>query len=97
MASKKESLLKKREKKFNELIKYGGFIKGTISPVRKKGSEGPEYYHLTYKDQQQKTHTKYIPIRLLEQAQKAIDHHKRVNDIINEISEINLALLKEKD
>ena len=51
-------------------------------------------YHLTVKDENQKTVTKYISKKQLVQVQEGIKNIKKVGVIINKISRINLEIYK---
>ena len=93
MTTKKDVLTKRRDRKLSEILKYSDFIKGSLHEVRRKGKT-ENSFHLTYKDENQKTHTRYISMKDLKKAEKALDYMKKVNHIISDISEINLDLLK---
>jgi hypothetical protein len=96
MATKKDMLIKKRSRKLSEILKYSDFVKGSLHEVRRRGKT-ENSFHLTYKDENQKTHTRYISRNDLKKAEKAIDYMKKVNHIISDISEINLELMKLDD
>ncbi len=95
MAAAKDQLLKKRLKLFNEIKRNLDFIKGSITKVTRKNKNIGEFYHLTYKDSTQKTQTKYIPIRLLKKIQSGIQKMNKIKKLINEISKINIEILKQ--
>lgn len=96
MAEKKETLLKRRFRKMEKIKKNLDFIKGSISKVSRENKAAGEFYHLTYKDEKQKTHTKYIPANLVKEVKKGIRKMEKVRKLINEISIINIELLKRR-
>lgn len=95
MSSKKDRLLKKRNKLFYEVEKNLDFIKGSLVKVSRKNRIKGDFYHLTYKDENQKTHTMYIPSRLVKSADKGIKKMEKIKIVMSEISKINIELLKE--
>ena len=96
MSTKKVTLQRRKAKMLNEILKHDDFVKATIYRVRRKGKEG-NFYHLTYKDENQKTHTKYISEEERKKAENAIDSMQSVNKLINEVSKINIELIKLTD
>ena len=44
-----------------------------------------------------KTRTKYIRAGMLEEVQTRIDRHRKLKELLKELSEVNWALLKAKD
>jgi hypothetical protein len=50
-------------------------------------------YHLTYKVRQ-KTHVVYVPVDLLEEVRSWIDEHRRLKRLLQEISQLSLALVR---
>jgi hypothetical protein len=50
-------------------------------------------YHLSYKVRQ-KTHTVYVPVDLLEEVRSWIDEHRRLKRLLQEISQLSLALVR---
>lgn len=50
-------------------------------------------YHLSYKVHQ-KTHTVYVPTDLLEEVRSWIDEHRRLKRLLQEISQLSLALVR---
>jgi len=93
MSGKKDILFQKKLKKIEKNL---DFIKGSISKVSRKNKITGEFYHLTYKDEKQKTHTKYIPANLVEEVKKRIRKMEQIRKIINEISIINIEQLKRR-
>jgi len=96
MAEKRDTLLKRRFKKMKKIERNLDFIKGSISKVSRENKSAGEFYHLTYKDEKQKTHTKYIPSDLVKEVKKGIRKMEQVRKLINEISIINIELLKRR-
>jgi len=90
----KEKLLRKKAALLKELQRNQDFIKGSLSSIKKKNKSGSPAYYLTYKDENQKTHTKYIKTAQFNEARSSIKQMKRVREIINEISKVNIDLLK---
>jgi len=95
MRDKKEKLLQKRLKLFKKIEKNLDFIKGSISKVSRKNKITGEFYHLTYKDKTQKTHTVYIPANLFKKINIGIKKMKRIKELIDEINTVNIKLLKQ--
>jgi hypothetical protein len=50
-------------------------------------------YHLSYKVRQ-KTHVVYVPVDLLEEVRLWIDEHRRLKRLLQEISQLSLALVR---
>ena len=50
-------------------------------------------YHLSYKVRQ-KTHSVYVPVDLLEEVRSWIDEHRRLKRLLQEISQLTLALVR---
>ena len=50
-------------------------------------------YHLSYKIHQ-KTHVVYVPVDLLEEVRSWIDEHRRLKRLLQEISQLSLALVR---
>lgn len=96
MSEKKDIFFQRKLKKLKKIEKNLDFIKGSISKVSRKNKVVGEFYHLTYKDEKQKTHTKYIPANLVEKVKKKIRKMEQIRKIINEISIINIEQLKRR-
>ena len=96
MKNKKEYLLKKRTKLLEIIIKEADFIKGSLTKVVRKdaGRSSTECFHLTYKDEDQKTYTKYIPKKFETLVRENIKKMDKVRKIIDEISKINIEIIK---
>ena len=50
-------------------------------------------YHLTYKDEG-KTRTVYVPFELVDEVRAWLDEHKRIKQLLHEISQLSLALVQ---
>lgn len=96
MAEKKDTLIQRRFRKMERIERNLDFIKGSISKVSRENKAAGEFYHLTYKDEKQKTHTKYIPADLVEEVKSGIRKMEQIRKLINEISIINIELLKRR-
>lgn len=96
MPEKRDKLLQRRLKLFKKIEKNLDFIKGSLSRVSRKNKIVGEFYHLTYKDEFQKTHTRYISAGSLEKVRKGIRKMEKIRKLINEISIINIEQLKQK-
>jgi len=94
MATKKESLLKKKAKLLSAILEHQDFLKGNISKVKK--NREVDAYYLTYKDKEQKTHTKYINQQQYSDVKDKIAKMIKVKKIIEAVCEINLELLKKE-
>ncbi len=95
MATSKKYLFKKRLGLFYEIKMNLDFIKGSITKVIRKNKNTGEFYHLTYKDNKQKTQTKYISAELIKKARSRIQKMNKIKKIINEISKINIEILSQ--
>jgi len=94
MLGKKEDLLRERKRLLRELEEQADFIVGTLTRVRRAGHLQGGHYHLTYKNDRQKTVTSYISRELSSQAKGRIRKTIRVWKIISAISKLNIELLK---
>src|SRR5262249_23704169 len=50
-------------------------------------------YHLTYKDKG-KTRTVYVPLELVDAVRTWLDEHKRIKQLLHQISQLSLALVR---
>ena len=93
MQEKSKKILKKRDKLIEELKSRKNFIRGNLTQLKREG-KSTNSYQLTYKDKQQKTHTKYISIKELLKTKKAIKDYNTVKQIMDKISKLNIELIK---
>ena len=96
MSIQKERLIKKRNNLLRDVEENLDFIKGSITKVSRKNRIIGDFYHLTYKDEIQKTHTKYIPGGLVKEVKNRIKKMNKINKLINKISKLNIEALKTK-
>jgi hypothetical protein len=88
------------------LARLGGdqpLLAATLTQVRKRcarkscrcHTHGERHtgWHLTYKIEG-KTQTVYVPLDLLDDVRKWIDHHKRHKTLLNEIHQLTIALVR---
>jgi hypothetical protein len=94
----KESLLRK----INDCSK---FLRGSITSVCSTCNRANcictsrptgRAYRLTYKDKQQKTRTVYIAHAQLSEARKMLANYSEIRELMDELFEINIAILKMK-
>lgn len=91
MKKKKEVLIQKRQKLLKEIERHGDFIKANVRRITKVGI--PTFgYHLTYKDENQKTHSKYVSQKNIKQVEKGVENMRIVKKLINTISELNIEI-----
>ena len=91
MISRKKILIQKRQKLLKEIEVRGDFIKANVRRITKAG-ELTSGYHLTYKDETQKTHSKYVSQKNIKQIEKGIENMKRVKKLVSAISELNVEI-----
>jgi len=94
MIKGQETLLKERLQRLRELGGLSDFIVGSITEVRRAGQLMGGNCHLTYKNNEQKTVTRYVAKNQVAQVRRKIKKTIRVWKIISEISKINIELLK---
>jgi len=60
-----------------------------------RGLRGEEHvaHHLTFKVAQ-KTHTVYVPVDLVEEVRAWIEEHRRLKNLMHEVSQLSLALVR---
>lgn len=95
MSQKKKNLLQKRQALLKKIECYSGCIKGSLTKVS-RGGKPTGACHLTYKDEKQKTHTKSIAKKDLKLVEKKINDMVKIRRVINQISRLNIDLLKEE-
>lgn len=93
MKKTNEALLKKRNKLLEKIVTKAYFIKGSMTKITRNGKKTDSYY-LTYKNENQKTCTKYITQKESKQALAGIANMKKIKKLIDEVSELNIEILK---
>lgn len=93
MKKNNKQLIKKREDLLNKMRFHIDFIKGSLTKIT-RNKNNINGYHLTSKNANQKTVTKYISIKESASVRKGIKSMKKVREIIEQICVINLDLLK---
>jgi hypothetical protein len=91
MAETKNLLIQKRQKLLKEIEGRGDFIKANVRAITKAG-QPTSGYHLTYKDDNQKTRSKYVSKNQIKKIERAIKNMKRVKELLNKISELNIEI-----
>lgn len=93
----------KKEKLLKETIKYSYFAKGSIGTVCAncnrancicKTKTNRKAYKLTYKDQNQKTKSVYIPKEKLKEMKMMIANYKKHKQILDNILALNIEIFK---
>jgi len=80
----REQLIKKREALLNKIRFHIDFIKGSLTKIT-RNKNNINGYHLTSKNANQKTVTKYISIKESVSVRKGIKNMKKVREIIKQI------------
>lgn len=91
------------EARLKKLIPPGPVLAASLTPIAKRcgrpschcaqGGAAHTAYHLTYKDHG-KTRTVYVPLDLVAEVRSWIDNHRRLKQLLQEISQLSLALIK---
>ena len=96
-------LSRMRDARLKKLAAAKPFIAGTVVEYEKvcgnprcKCATGDKHraQHLTYKDENQKTVSVYISADMLEEVKKWTEEHKRVKDLLQEISDLQREILR---
>jgi len=98
-----KKLNKRRSKLLEKLEQYADFVRGSLTQVcatcnrakcicLKKTTR--KTYRLTYKDNQQKTKTVYIPRRHQKSVLRKISNYKNVRKITEDLNSVNVEILK---
>jgi len=92
-----------RDSRLKHLAPAGPVLAVTLARVNKRCGQptcschhgGPlhQAHHLVFR-QEGKTHTVYVPRDLLDEVQKWVQEHQRLKALIQEISQLNLALIR---
>ena len=108
MSSKKAStkdLIRKRNALLKKFEQYSEFARGSVTSVCSTCNRAHciceqktplRAYRLTYKDNQQKTRTVYIPKAGLPRIRQLVDNYAKSRDIIEQLVETNIELFKKE-
>ncbi len=90
-----ESLEQKRLRKLQELGQDRPLVAGSLNRVerREAGGKTTAYYLLTFKESG-KTRSVYVPQDLVKEVQSWIRHHRRVKQVVSEISTLSIAIIQ---
>lgn len=81
----------KKERLSKEVLANLDFLIGSVTTQGVRGG-----FNLTSAEKG-KTRTKYIRTGMLQEVQTMIDRHRKLKELLKELSEVNWALLKTKD
>ena len=96
-------LTRMRDARIKKLADAQPFIAGTVVEYEKvcgapkcKCARGEKHkaQHLTYKDENQKTVSVYIPADMLEEVKQWTEEHKRIKDLLQQISDLQREILR---
>lgn len=85
------NLSQKAERLRKEILSNLDFLIGSVTSQGARGG-----FSLTSAEKG-KTRTKYIRTGMLEEVQRKIERHRKLKELLKELSEVNWALLKAKD
>ena len=90
-----ESLEHKRLRKLQELGQDRPLVAGSLNRVERQDAAGrtTAYYLLTFKEAG-KTRSVYVPKDLVKEVQSWIRHHRRVKQLLSEISTLSIAIIQ---
>jgi hypothetical protein len=100
-----KALLHEKESLLHRITECSEFLRGSITSVCStcnrancicKSRPTGRAYRLTYKDKQQKTRTVYIAHAQLSEARKMLANYSEIRELMDELFEINIAILKKK-
>ena len=100
-----KALLHRKESLLRKITDCSEFLRGSITSVCStcnrancicKGKPTGKAYRLTYKDKQQRTRTVYISRSQLPEARRMIKNYSKVRELMDELFETNIAILKKK-
>lgn len=100
-----EALLREKELLLQGIRDNSDYLRGSITSVCSTcnrancicvGKPTGRAYRLTYKDKQQKSRTVYISGERLLEAQRMIDNHKKIRELMEKLFETNIAILKKR-
>jgi len=96
-------LARMRDARLKKLAGMKPFIIGTVVEYEKvcgnptcKCASGDKHkaQHLTYKDENQKTVSVYIPADMLQEVKEWMEEHKRIKRLLQQISDLQRKILK---
>jgi len=101
-----EKLMKERSRLMKQLTGLSGMLHGSwverysVCSIKNcrchKGERhGPRHYLVI--NEKGKQRQKYIPVSMVESAKEGVRTHKRMKELVDEITLINLQLMKEKE
>ena len=103
--SKPVNLVEKRNQLIDEALSLQEFIRGTLVKTKKKcgrkscrcekGQLHPHVYISTSRNR--RNQMTYIRPGEIKEAQKYIDNYRKLTQVLDEISQLNIALLKNKN
>ncbi|HEY5704575.1 MAG TPA: DUF6788 family protein [Terrimicrobiaceae bacterium] len=85
------NLQQKKERLKHELLNNFDFLVGSVTTQGRRGG-----FNLT-SGEKGKTRTKYIRRGQLEEVRAMIERHRKLKELLKELSEVNWELLKAKD
>jgi hypothetical protein len=90
-----EPLERKRLRKLQELGQDRPLVAGSLNRVERRDAQGrtTAYYLLTFKESA-KTRSVYVPKDLVKEVQSWIRNHRRVKQLLSEISTLSIAIIR---
>jgi hypothetical protein len=90
-----ESLEQKRLRKLGDLGQDRPLVAGSLSRVERRDAQGKvtAYHLLTFKEAG-KTRSVYVPKDLVKEVQSWIRNHRRVKQLLSEISTLSIAIIQ---
>ena len=87
---------KKRLRKLRELGQDRPLLAGSLNRVERRNAKGRStvYYLLTFKEAG-KTRSVYVPKDLVKEVRSWIANHRRVKQVLSEISTLGVAIIRE--
>ena len=89
------TIKKRRQVKLNKLGLCGPFVTGSLNRVEKKDKHGKvTVYHLLTFKEEGKTRSVYVPKDLVKEVQSWIRNHRRVKQLMSEVSTMSIAIIR---
>lgn len=90
-----ETLEQKRLRKLQELGQDRPLVAGSLNRVQRRDAQGrtTAYWLLTFKESA-KTRSVYVPKDLVKEVQSWIRSHRRVKQLLSEISTLSIAIIR---